>query len=282
MTSLETFLADIRALTPLPAVCSQLLAVVDDPDSSMGDIANIIQYDPIITANVLRACNSAFYGLKNPAESIRDAANMLGTDKVVELAIIKSGVQALSGTHEGYGLARGDMWRYSVSSAILAKQVAAKMGIKDKNFIFTSALLKDMGKIVLEKYVAGSRDRIRALVNEGGLSFREAEKSVLGIDHAELGAMIAKAWKFSPGMVNIIRNHHLPDETMLEDRYVAAVYLADCICMMMGIGVGEDGLSYRFRKQVMKEHGISADDFEQIIAEFAMSIDEVYALLNMA
>ncbi len=206
---------------------------------------------------------------------------MLGTDQVIELVLLKSGAKALCGRQKGYGLEKGDMWMYSVSSAVIAKQVAVKFSLKNKNTIFTSALIKDIGKTVLERYVSDSFVKIKTLVEKKGFSFREAEKKILGIDHAELGAMIAKTWKFSPRMIKIIRHHHLPDETMIKDKEIAAVYLADCICMMMGSGVGADGLSYRFKNQVMKELGLSADDISMIIAEFGINMKEVEDLLHI-
>lgn len=281
MTTIQDLLKEIESLEPVPAVANQLLAVVDDPDSSMEDIANVVQYDPVLTASVLKTCNSAFFGLKNPAESVKDAVNLLGLDQIVELVLLKSGSKTLAGSHEGYGLEGGEMWKYSVSSAVIAKQVAIKLGLKNKNTIFTAALVKDIGKILLEKHVAGSLSKITDLVENKGLSFQEAEKKILGIDHAELGAMIAKMWKFSPKMIKIIRHHHLSDETKIKDKEIAAVYLADCICMMIGTGVGSDGLSYRFKNKVMTDLGISADDVAMIIAEFGINMQEIEELLNL-
>ncbi len=281
MTTIQELLKEIKNLKPIPAVANQLLAVVDNPDSSMEDIANVIQYDPVMTANVLKTCNSAYFGLKNPAESIKDAVNMLGTEQVVELVLIKSGADSLAGKQNGYGLEGMDMWKYSVSSAMIAKQVAIKLSLKNTSTIFTSALIKDIGKTVLEKHVSRSSEKIQNLVKNENFSFREAEKKILGIDHAELGALIAKMWKFSPGMIKIIRHHHLSDDTMIKDKEVAAVYIADCICMMTGIGVGSDGLSYRFKNQVIKELGMSADDITMIIAEFGINMQEVEELFNM-
>ncbi|MCP3875744.1 MAG: HDOD domain-containing protein [Desulfobacteraceae bacterium] len=281
MTTLQNLMKELKNLKPIPAVANQLLAVVDNPDSSMEDIANVIQYDPAITASVLKTCNSAFFGLKNPAESIKDAVNLLGTDQVIELVLLKSGAKALSGKQKGYGMEKGDMWLYSVSSAVVAKQVAIKLSLKNKNTIFTAALVKDIGKTILESHVFDEVKKINLLVKDKGFSFREAEKKILGIDHAELGALIAKMWKFSPKMIKLIRHHHLADEKMIKDKEIAAVYLADCICMMMGQGVGSDGLSYRFKAQAMKELGLSADDVSMIIAEFGINMQEVEELLHI-
>lgn len=281
MTSLKKLVKEIKNLKPIPAITNQLLAVVDNPDSSMEDIANVIQYDPAMTASVLKTCNSAYFGLKHPAESIKTAVNMLGTDQVIELVLMKSGAKALSGTPKGYGLEKGDLWQYSVSSAVIAKRVAIKFSFKNKNTIFTTALIKDIGKMILETHVSDAYQKIKDLVEKEDYSFLEAEKKIIGIDHAELGAMIAKEWKFSPKMINIIRHHHLSDETMIRDKEIGVVYLADCICMMMGNGVGADGLSYRFKAQVMEKLGLSANDVVMIIAEYGMDMQEIEEMLQI-
>ncbi len=281
MTSLQYLLEEVRNLKPIPAVANQLLEVVDNPDSSMEEIANVIQYDPVMTVKILRTCNSAYFGLKHPAESIKDAVNLLGTDQIIELVLLKSGAGTFSGCQSGYGLEEGEMWRYSVSSAMIAKQIAVQMKLENKNTIFTAALVKDIGKIILEKYVARVRHKILDFVENENLSFREAEKKAFGIDHAELGAMIAKMWKFSPKMVKIIRHHHLADEAMIKDKEVAVVYLADCITMMIGVGVGSDGLAYRFRDETVRELGLTADDVALIIAEYGANMQEIENLLKI-
>ncbi len=282
MTTLEKMIREIKELTPMPAVANRLLEMIEEPDSSINDIARIIQYDPVMTVDILKICNSAYLGLKIPAESIKDAVNMLGTDQIVQLAMVKSSAKVLSGHQQGYGLEQGDMWRYSVSSAVIAKQVALRLGLNNKSTIFTAALIKDIGKIILEKYVFKDYKKIDTLVKKSGYSFREAEKKVLGIDHAELGALIGKIWKFSPRMIKLIQHHHLRDDSMMNDKEVAGVYLADCICMMMGNGVGADGLSYRFKDQLMKIHNISHSDITAIMAEFGVNMNEVKILLKMA
>ncbi len=281
MSAIQELVKDIKNLKPIPPVVHQILEVVDRPDSSMAEVANIIQYDPAVTASVLRTCNSAYFGLKHPAESVQDAVTLLGIDQVVQIVLMKSGVKLLSGKQEGYGLHEGAMWKYSVSSALIAKQLAKRLSLNNKNAIYTAALLKDIGKTVLDRFVLASFEKISTLVIRDGLSFREAEKKIIGVDHAELGGMIAKMWKFSPRMVNLIRHHHLSDISMVTDKEVATVYLADCICMMIGIGVGSDGLAYRFNEQAMKALGMNADDISRVIALFAVNMQEVENLLNL-
>lgn len=282
MTSLQVLIKEIKNLKPIPAVVTSLLGIVDDPNASMKDITKIIQYDPAITADVLRTANSAYFGLKHPAETIQEAATMIGTDRLVDLVMLKVSAQVTQGAQKGYDLHEGALWKYSVSSALIAKQVANQLDLSNKNYIFTASLLKDIGKTILDKFVQDAFEKIYHLVINENFSFMEAEKQIIGVNHAELGGMIAKMWKFSPKMVGIIRNHHLTNETMVRDKDIAVVYLADCICMMMGMGVGADGLAYRFHRQAMEYIGISAEDTLKIIAEFTCHMEEVEALLNVA
>ncbi|MBP8828904.1 MAG: HDOD domain-containing protein [Desulfobacter sp.] len=282
MTNLQIVIKEIKNLKPIPAVVTSLLEIIDDPNASMNEITKIIQYDPAITADLLRTANSAYFGLKRPAETIQEAAMMLGTDHVVDLVMLKVSAQVAKGTQKGYDLHEGALWKYSVSSALIAKQVAVQLDLPNKNSIFSASLLKDIGKTVLDKFIRDAFEKISNLVINENFSFMEAEKQIIGVDHAELGAMIAKMWKFSPRMVGIIRNHHLSSETMVRDKDLAVVYLSDCICMMMGMGVGADGLAYRFHPQAMDHIGISAEDTLKIIADFACRMDEVEMLLKVA
>lgn len=281
MSAIQELIKEIKNLKPVPAVVSQLIEKVDAKGASMSEIAGVIKYDPVVTANLLKTCNSAYFGLKNPAESVEDATAMLGLDQVVELVLLKSGAGVLGGRNKGYDTHEDAMWKYAVSSAMIAKLIADRFGIGNRNTIFTASLLKDIGKTVMDGFIAHRFDKINSLVINRNLSFREAEKKVIGVDHAELGGMIAKMWKFSPKMVKIIRHHHLDDQSVKKDREVLVVYLADCISMMMGLAVGADGLAYRFHSQAARELGVTADDISRIIADFTLGIEEVEKLLKI-
>jgi putative nucleotidyltransferase with HDIG domain len=150
----------------------------------------------------------------------------------------------------------------------------------DVHIIFTAALLKDIGKAVLQQYVAEGLQKIQALVSQGDCSFREAEKAVIGIDHAELGAMVARVWQFSPKMVEIIANHHQPAKASQAREETAIVYASDLLCMMMGINSGLDGLAYRFDQQTIESIGMTPTELQTVIADFAGELQKVEELID--
>jgi len=279
MTDIAAIIKGIDKLKPIPQVTHKVMAVAGNTVSSASDLADIIQYDPALTANVLKLCNSAFFGLARKIDSIHQAVAYLGMDQVVDMVMMNLGSENLKRPQKGYDLREGELWKYSVLSAFMAKDIAERKGLKDKHLVFTSALLKDIGKAVLSKYVENYFDEIENAVKDKNITFRDAEKLIIGIDHAELGAIVAKKWNFSDRMVEIIRNHHLGAGWREDDLELAAVYVADTLCMIMGIGVGSDGLAYRFHPKVMKRLQFSDTDIQIMMASFGERLHEIEGLL---
>jgi putative nucleotidyltransferase with HDIG domain len=281
MSTIKDLIKEIDNLKPVPSIVNQIMAVAEDPNSSVLDIAKIIQYDPVLTANILKMSNSAYYNLPRRVESVQEAVSMIGINQIIDMVLMKSGAANLAKSQEGYGLHEGELWKHAVSSALIAKDLAVKKGSKHIQLIFTAALLKDIGKVILDRFVSDSYSRIDNLVKNKGFSFKEAEKKVIGIDHAELGGLVAEMWDFSPKMVSMIKNHHLSDESARDDLETQILYVADNVCMMMGIGGGSDGLAYRFHKDVLKKLDISPVDLQEIIASFGSEMKKVEDLLKM-
>ncbi|MBF0497317.1 MAG: HDOD domain-containing protein [Deltaproteobacteria bacterium] len=283
MIDLKVIIGNIGKLKPLPQVANRIMELAADPKSSLAELSEVISYDQALTANLLRVCNSTYFGLSRQIESIHQAVLILGMDQVVDLILLSGAAENLKNVEKGYDLSKGDLWRYSVASAILARDIAERKGIRNNHMIFTAALLKDIGKAVLADCVAESFEQINRLVTEQGMSFREAEKQAIGIDHAELGAMIALKWKFSPKMVAIIKNHHpAVDASYDYDLETCIIHLADILCMTMGIGVGADGLAYRFNQEMMAKLGFSERNLFEIIAAFGEKLQQVEELISLS
>ena len=89
-------------------------------------------------------------------------------------------------------------------------------------------------------------------------------------------------WNFSPDMVDIIRNHHTPEKGAKDDLALPVIYLADSICMMIGVGGGVDGLSYRYHQEVMDRLNFSDVDLQKTIAEFWEQLRDVEGLIQLS
>jgi putative nucleotidyltransferase with HDIG domain len=168
-----------------------------------------------------------------------------------------------------------------VACALLSQDLAARLNIEENPLQFTTALLHDIGKVILSEFVKDHFQEIKRLVRDGNLSFNEAEKEVLGIDHAELGAKISEQWKFPPALSAGIQYHHTPLSAPADSDLPSLVYLCDMIALMTGIGGGADGLSYHAHKEVIKQYGLRGKSLEQIINYLQDRMNEVERILNM-
>lgn len=282
MLDITSITKKIDSLKPIPQVAHKIMSIVEDPESSLPDLSKVIGYDSAVTANLLKVANSAYFGRPGKFDSIHQAIVYLGMDHVVDLVLLASGADNLKPEQTGYDLQKGDLWKYSVLSALIARELAENKGIDKPHLIFTAALLKDIGKVILDQYVGDAFEEINTMVVEKKLTFREAEKQVIGIDHAELGGMVAKSWNFSPEMVEIIQNHHHPQKSSISEIESSIVYLADTICMMMGVGGGLDGLAYRFHKEIVNQLEFTERDLQEIMAVFGEKLQHVESLVSMS
>jgi putative nucleotidyltransferase with HDIG domain len=281
MFDITSIMKKIDSLKPIPQVAHKIMSIVEDPESSLSELSKVIEYDSSVTANLLKVANSAYFGRPGKFDSVHQAIVYLGMDHVVDLVLLASGADNLKPEQTGYDLQKGDLWKYSVLSALIARELSEKKSIGKPHLIFTAALLKDIGKVILDQYVGDVIKEINAIVVDQDLTFREAEKQVIGIDHAELGGMVAKSWNFSPKMVEIIQNHHQPQKSSISEMESSIVYLADTICMMMGVGGGLDGLAYRFHKEVVKRLQFTERDLQEIMAMFGEKLEHVESLVSM-
>jgi putative nucleotidyltransferase with HDIG domain len=277
---IEAIISKIRKLTPIPQVAVRVMAMTRNPDCSLSDISKLVAYDAAVTANVLRTVNSAAYGLKRKVESIHEAVRILGMKQLVQIVFMSVAGNNLKRAYPGYDLEAGALWKHSATSAFLAGKIGEAIKGTDVNLVFTAALLKDIGKVLLNQHVHDAAREIRNLVFQEGNTFLEAEKKIIGIDHAELGGIIAKQWNFSDRMVSLIQNHHLSGRDALTDKDACIIYLADTICFMIGVGTGTDGLAYRFVEPALKQLGYSTSDFETLIFKFASEKTKIDQLIN--
>jgi putative nucleotidyltransferase with HDIG domain len=277
----ERVLESIERLPPLPAVIHRVLQLISDKKSSAQDIVDVIQYDQSITANVLMICNSAYFALPRPVYSLRDALVRIGFNQLMEIILSRGGAYLFDRSYPGYDLAAGELWRHSAASALLSQIIADRLGLKATPVEFTAALLHDIGKVILSGFLKDHFKEIQSLVKGNHISFLEAEKQVLGIEHAELGGKISERWKFPEKIIAGIRYHHDPLSVPREQEFVSLIHLCDVLAMMTGFGGGADGLSYPGCQEIMKVYDLGERDIEGIMIELQSRLKQVELILNI-
>lgn len=277
----DQLLKSVNNLPAFPATIHRVSQVVSDSDFSVDDLVNIIKYDQCITANVLRMCNSPYFGIRYQISSLREAVIYLGRTNILQI-VYTAGTSRFYKRIKGYYWGAAKLWEHSVGVALMSQILAKKIyGCEDPGF-FTAGLLHDIGKVVLGEFVHESFQEIMNLVSKRGYSFLEAEQEIIGTNHAALGGEIASLWSFPQEIRDAITYHHRPDLMEKgEDSIPWIIYLADQACMMMGIGGGVDSLAYRGLKEVINKFDLCQRDFEKSIVLLLKDLDKAKDLLDL-
>jgi putative nucleotidyltransferase with HDIG domain len=247
-------ISQIDNLAPFSETIHQLIALASDDSKSLAEIAGVIKTDANLVTNVLKLANSAYYGLKHEVDTIDRAVTLLGSQRILEIALLSMTAPAFQAPQKGYGLQKGELWKHSMVSAGYAREIAKQYDLKSADLIFTAGLIKDIGKVILNRYMTDAAEEIDELVNQQKVPFFEAEQKVLGISHAELSAIAFEKWNFPDKLVHIVRNHHLQSAPVVAPRETCTVFLGDTIASMLGIGTGKDGLNYPFSEEILSRY----------------------------
>lgn len=221
----QALIEDIVTLPSLPGVVTKVTGMIADESASVGEVAAVIAGDPSLSLKVMRLVNSAFYGMRNRVTSVEHAAALLGM-KVLKNLVLTASVFTLfkeKGKHRLFNQA--DFWKHSVNCGLAGRalvKTASKGELIDPEEAFLVGLLHDIGKLVFSQYLFDDFDKALTMAEEEGIPLYEAEKRVMGVDHAEMGGALAEKWNLQEGLVSAILMHHDPLATDPPD-YLALV-----------------------------------------------------------
>ena len=276
---MDEIISDVRSFPSMSGLAVKVLNLIDDPNSTASKIEELLRYDPGITANVLKLTNSAYFGLSAKVGSVRQAIVLLGWKRLGKLVVTSCVNAILDKPIPGYDLPAGELWRHSIAVSVTAELLSKELGITADDEIFTAALLHDLGKLVLGNYVKEDFKAIETAAGEG-VPFQIAERQVLGTDHAEVGARLLESWSFPKLLVDAVRWHHDPDESKEANTIIDLVHVANVLCLMIGIGVGREGLRYEPSPAATKRLGIKTRQLELVASQTLQWANELSELFE--
>lgn len=218
----------IIQLPALPEIAREVVEMVENPKTSASKLGRVISADQGLTTKVLKIANSAFYGFPKKIATVDFAIIVLGFDALREIVISISLVSALQKKNETAFNTQA-YWDHSIYSGVIARRLARDLGYRVSGEVFVGALLHDMGISVLHQHFAKEYKAISEKVTEGSMTWLEAEESLLGVTHAEIGAWLAERWNFPPSLVEAIRTHHRPLEAQENPDLVSIIHCADVL-----------------------------------------------------
>jgi putative nucleotidyltransferase with HDIG domain len=271
----DRLLEGIQQLKPLPITVQRLNTALSDEEVSPKKVADIVEYDGAVAANILRAANSAAYAGRYQTKGIRDAVVRLGTNTLLTI-VLGEHLKSMKVPAPMFDLTEDDLWLHGAASSLAVRAMMRESPAKIiPEGATIAALVHDIGKLVMVRYLKTDVFEILSLCEKRTLTFVEAERELFGCDHAELGAAIARKWSFPAPIVGAIERHHmmlLPDPEPILD----AVMLANLAAKSAGIGLGGAALNIKIDYTGSRERlGLTVEGFERACAQTRIWTEEL-------
>ncbi len=271
----------LTKLPTLPVIALRAMQLIKDESSSAKELAELLSKDQAASARLLRVANSAFYALRRPVSTVREAIVVLGFANVQSLVLTSTVINQFAGDAES-GFDRAQCWQHSVGCGIASEMLARCSRHPEPAEVFTAGILHDIGRMILDQYFHGQFLAILRLVAQEGIPSVVAEGRLLGTDHARIGGALARQWKVPDQLIEAISYHHDPGSASEGVGIAQFVHLGDIYCMQHGL---YSGFAEGFDPPsdvVMNKLGLAPDAIEQLLAPFENIQTRAAAFLSSA
>lgn len=271
----------IRSCIPASAeIIGEVIRTLCDQSSSAKDLAEIIERDPLITVKIIKVANSAYYASSSEINSIQRAIVILGFDTIKELVTTIVTVHYFFNPHSDLGVDRTGLWLHSVGTAKAAQLVAEKVQYDRTDVVYTTALLHDIGKLVLAILYPDYYHDIIKLAAKKNMHIILAERKILNADHCMIGKLLCDIWNLPKHVTAAMCFHHEPMETPIESQALAQfINIGDYMCRKAQLGNPGDTLVTKPTESVFRILGNNLQEnserFDQIFQEFEESKDDI-------
>ena len=273
--------ARIEGLPTLPTLLAQMNRMMLDPKTTAKDMAQLISSDPAVTARILKVVNSAFYGFPSRIATITHAIVILGFNTVKSVVLSSTVFDAFGSKGKGDPrFKREDFWRHSVACGAACKVIARNSGEAALEEFFIAGLLHDVGKVIEDQFLHEDFMKVLEDVQSRQVLFREAEESILGVNHADVGGWLFGQWKLSKGLVRAVACHHNP--VLADDHLKAAsvVHLGDIFARALLQGSGGDDQIPAISKVAWDALGLKLQDLPALLRETDREVERAAVFLE--
>jgi len=240
--SLAGIVDGLRALPSLPTVVMELLQTMGDEDVDIDRLARGISNDQALAARTLRVANSPFYGMQGRIDTIAEAITVLGFVNVRSL-VTTAGIATAWPASDGACFDPRIFWRHSLGAASCAATLAPQAKLRPET-LFLAGLLHDIGRLVLVVTHPATYAEILHLREQQDLLMLDAERRVLGFDHAQIGSELCRHWRIPDSIADAVERHHRvnPDTPGMPADMADVIHVADAIAHALDLARDADAM----------------------------------------
>jgi HD-like signal output (HDOD) protein len=206
-------LLSLERVPALSPTATQLLGRLARRNCEVRELADMIERDPLLSAQILAIANSAAFGRAHQISSIKHAIAMVGLGAVRKFALAKS-ISNLFGKRKlapSFSITRFNL--HSVATGMFLELLAEVVPLEDEEDAFLAGLFHDVGKLVIAVALPNEYEDILATSALTGEPLLEVERQLLQTDHAELSALAVDYWGLGEPIRAAAAYHHAPEES---------------------------------------------------------------------
>lgn len=261
-------ISKVKNLPPVSQAALKLVNLLEQASISNDDVVQVIKCDNVLTAKLLRACNSPYFGLAEPVATVDQAVLILGHQQILHIVLTLAFGNTMIVTLPAYAAEASALWQHSLVTATAAEIVAAEAyDLKiEAPVAFTVGLLHDIGKLAMSQGLTPElQAQIRDRINNENLSRLAAEKLVTGTDHAEVGACLLKSWRLPAEIIEAVGYHHQPP-LVPQVKLSAITHLANALAHRACPMAGEDATAGEVNLEVAAALSIDESRLEGLVS----------------
>lgn len=223
----NNIIRSIERLKPMPSNVSHILREIDRQNVGIEALAGMIGLDQVLTALVLQISNSASLGYSRTCSTLHDAIMHVGLQRLKSTLVTSPATSMMTRSLSGYHLGAGELWQHSLMVGVTSEWLAQLLHYPDPEQAYVAGLLHDIGKLLLDQAVFTNYAQLAEYVQKYHVQLWQVEETLIGIDHAKVGGLIAEHWNFPVVLVDAICFHHVPSFARINQRLPAIVNLAN-------------------------------------------------------
>ncbi len=252
--------------------------LVNDPNSDMEQIGNVISQDPDLTARLLKLVNSSYYGFETPVDTVSRAIMMVGLRDLQSMIWASSAVETFNHLPPT-DANMASFWRHSIFCAVTARILARECHVLHPERLFVAGLLHDIGRLLIfHKLPKKAQIIIEKTKMSVNCDIDQIERDVLGYDHADVGRALCESWGLPESLAYSIGTHHHPG---LDDSYrleCAILHVANIIAHALEMGE-EDNFQNGANQDAWNLLNLSEESIKRTLHEAVMQFLEALELL---
>ena len=224
----EKLVAKESDIAAFPLILDLLIEAINDPRSTIDQMVNIVMYDQDLCNRLVKIVNSPIYNLQEEIDTVEKALNIIGTEQLLSIALGSTVLSKFEGIPENL-ITLKTFWHHGIACGLATKSIAKLKDQKNLDVYFVGGMIHDIGSLIIYKQMPEKARAALIQCNEWGRNLIDAERDVMGFDHAQVGKTLLKKWKLPEWLCEAVAFHHNPHESLVCETEAAIMHVADTI-----------------------------------------------------